>query len=126
MFLLQRRLDEIKKRKRNITILSLVIVALLGVVSQLYGLDFVTGMFLAIGIGFFVGVPLNGYYGKQESAILWEIQRMATYNPKCFNCGKEIPQGNFKLCPFCGKSLKTGYHYSEVFQSFQNCSLMKI
>ena len=25
---------------------------------------------------------------------------------KCPNCGKEIPQGNYTFCPFCGNSLK--------------------
>lgn len=24
---------------------------------------------------------------------------------KCFNCEKEIPQGNYAFCPFCGKSI---------------------
>ena len=35
-----------------------------------------------------------------------QIEQLSKSVGKCPDCGKEIPQGNFTFCPFCGKSLK--------------------
>ena len=35
-----------------------------------------------------------------------QIKQLTNRGNKCPNCGKEIPQGDFGFCPFCGTSLK--------------------
>jgi len=36
-----------------------------------------------------------------------QIEQLSKSAGKCPDCGKEIPQGSFAFCPFCGTSLKT-------------------
>jgi intracellular septation protein A len=105
LFLLQRRLEEIRRSKRNFTITVIVLTILSGVILNIYGVDLFTGLILCT-VGTLTVWFIQNYYGKQEAGILWHIQQMAITIPKCPNCGKEIPQGNFEFCPFCGKSLK--------------------
>ena len=33
------------------------------------------------------------------------IEKLESEEKKCPKCGKEMPQGNFDFCPFCGKPL---------------------
>jgi intracellular septation protein A len=105
LFLLQRRLEEIRRSKRNFTITVIVLTILSGVILNIYGVDLFTG-FILCAFGTLTVWVIQNYYGKQEAGILWHIHQMAITIPKCPNCGKEIPQGNFEFCPFCGKSLK--------------------
>jgi hypothetical protein len=84
----------------------LVLAILSGVIFNIYGIDLFTGLILWISFGILAMWFVQSYYGKQEAGILWHIEQMAITIPKCPNCGKEIPQGNFEFCPFCGKSLK--------------------
>ena len=78
---------------------------ILGVGGNLAGFDFFAVMAVALAITA-VGVIVDKHYAKQQSAILWEIQRMAAISPNCPSCGKDVPQGNFEFCPFCGAPLK--------------------
>ena len=43
--------------------------------------------------------------GKEYSSLIKEIEEMTIQTPKCNDCGKELPQGDFEFCPYCGKSL---------------------
>jgi len=60
------------------------------------------GIILA-GTGFFATI----YYGHQYDKLLDSLKIMATPFLTCPKCGKEIPQGNYVFCPFCGASLKS-------------------
>jgi len=86
---------------------------ILGIVDSVIGFGFEPilgqyGTFMGIA-----GIPLAGlglgygvYSNYQYQKLLQQLKEMAIVNPKCPNCGKEIPQGNFEFCPFCGKTLK--------------------
>jgi rRNA maturation endonuclease Nob1 len=57
-------------------------------------------------VGTAVVLSANIYFSKEEGKILELIQQLAMSIPKCTSCGKQIPQGNFDFCPFCGNPLK--------------------
>ena len=52
------------------------------------------------------GLPAIIYYDRQYRKLLDQLKKMATTFPTCPKCGKEIPQGNYAFCPFCGAPLK--------------------
>ena len=57
----------------------------------------------------FIIDKLNFLFNLSKEAIQKRREKRrqeAEEKPKCPNCGKEIPQGNYTFCPFCGKSLK--------------------
>jgi len=35
-----------------------------------------------------------------------ELLKLGASSKSCANCGKQLSQGNFEFCPFCGNSLK--------------------
>lgn len=104
LFLLQRRLNEIKNYKRYALILGITFSIVLALI---WPFDFFIGLFLAMFVGTAIVWGVEWHYRKEEFRILQMIQKMAISIPKCPKCGKEIPQGNFDFCPFCGNSLKT-------------------
>ena len=62
------------------------------------------------GVGVFLcgfGLVLSLFYYSERNLLLMQLKGMATKTPTCSNCGKPIPQGKYKLCPFCGSSLET-------------------
>jgi hypothetical protein len=62
------------------------------------------------GVGVFLcvfGLVLSLFYYSERNLLLMQLKGMATKTPTCSNCGKPIPQGKYKLCPFCGFSLET-------------------
>ena len=75
LILLQRRLQEVKNKKRVIIILNLIFVIIFGIIWFQYGYDYVIGFIIALGIVVFAGMPLYDRYAKQESALLLEIQQ---------------------------------------------------
>ena len=88
-------------------VLAIIGFELRGVIEDV-GWDFgwvligIIGIFLA-GIGFFASI----YYEDQYHKLLDSLKIMATTFLTCPKCGKEIPQGNYVFCPFCGASLKS-------------------
>ena len=61
------------------------------------------------GVGVFLcvfGLVLSLFYYSERNLLLMQLKGMATKTPTCSNCGKPIPQGKYKLCPFCGSSLE--------------------
>lgn len=62
------------------------------------------------GVGAFLcvfGLVLSLFYYSERNLFLMQLKGMATKTPTCSNCGKPIPQGKYKLCPFCGSELET-------------------
>lgn len=106
---LQEKIKEAKGRERSGWIAFII-----GVVFAVMGFgfsDFLGQGGTLMGIG---GILLAGigavesfYYTYQHSKLLEQLKKMATVTPTCPKCGKEIPQGNYAFCPFCGASLKS-------------------
>jgi hypothetical protein len=103
---LQEAIKETKRRKISGWIEFIIGTGLMGVGLFLidpplsYWLLF-GGLFLAI-LGFY-SINVNV---RKESLLRKELSLMPKVTSKCLSCGKEIPQGNFDFCPFCGNSLK--------------------
>ena len=106
---LQERIKEAKEREKSgrITFIVGVVLATIG-----FGLGGILGLggtligmlgVLLAGIGFFELI----YYTYQYYKLLDQLKKMATTFPTCPKCGKEIPQGNYAFCPFCGAPLKS-------------------
>lgn len=91
-----------------------LLICVLGVVLAIAGFGF--GSFFEQGAATLAevgGILLAGfgfvwyfYYSNQYFKLLEQLKRMAVANPKCSTRGKELPQGNYAYCPFCGNSLK--------------------
>ena len=77
LFLLENKLKNIKSQKRWITISSFVIAFVLSFYWHDNGLDYFTGFFIWITVGFAVIFVSSYYYGKQEAKIIWQIQQIA-------------------------------------------------
>jgi hypothetical protein len=56
-------------------------------------------VFAALG---FAGI---GYYSYQHMLLMKQLEKMTIKILTCPKCGKQIPQGNFTFCPFCGSPL---------------------
>ena len=106
LLLLQMQLDQVRKSRRNWAISLIVVAIFFGFVWNGYGFDFFTGLVLTMFFGTLGEYVVLDHYGKQETAILWQIEQMAAVIQKCPSCGKDVPQGNFDFCPFCGNSLR--------------------
>jgi len=76
LFLLQRKLDEIKKARRNINLFGIIGVIAFGLFCNFYGLDFPIGLTIAVGVGFVVMI-IGMRYNQLENSVIWEIQQMA-------------------------------------------------
>ena len=59
------------------------------------------GLFCIIGL-------VAGFYENHESSkYAEELRKIATVKPACPNCKRELPQGTFDFCPYCGNCLRT-------------------
>jgi ribosomal protein S27AE len=99
---LQEKLKSVKRNERgaDVVVILGVILAALGFAagSTLWG---VIGIITAAA-GVFYSVTFSSYYNR----LMKELEKMATPNSKCPKCGKELPNGNYRFCPFCGASLE--------------------
>ncbi|MEM3551885.1 MAG: zinc ribbon domain-containing protein [Conexivisphaerales archaeon] len=105
---LQEKIKEAKGRERSgmIAFIAGVIVASIGfalgeVLGEGWTLMGIGGILAAV-----IGIVESFYYGYQHSKLLEQLKKMAEALPACPKCGKEIPQGNYAFCPFCGTPLK--------------------
>jgi hypothetical protein len=115
---LQEKINEAKKKSRDagfivitgsaIITLGVIIggslIILIGTETQGYvflTICLITGALFAV-YGFYAANKYNNEYKN----LMKEFGEMTIQKPKCPNCGKELPEGNFEFCPFCGKSLK--------------------
>jgi hypothetical protein len=104
---LQKRLIELDNARGKAILLGIIGSIIFGFFWNVWlEYDFAVGFILVIAISIAISVPLDGYYKKEKMKMFFEIQQITRSIPKCANCGKEIPQGNFDFCPFCGNSLK--------------------
>jgi hypothetical protein len=78
LLILQRRLKEIRKSRRNWTIIVFVVAIFLGFIWNGYGFDFFTGLVLWMFFGTLAVWVVNNYYRKQELGILWQIEQVAS------------------------------------------------
>jgi uncharacterized membrane protein YjjP (DUF1212 family) len=66
--------------------------------------------FLVLGIAGVIGVLLFGTVSflakKTKTQLMKELDSLSMKVPTCQKCGKQIPQGNFTFCPFCGTALE--------------------
>ena len=81
LFLLKDRLGRIRKSKRNGVIAIWVCVIVAGLLwNVVYEFDFWIGFILVVGGATVVSWLIDGYYRKQEMAILWQIENMSRGN----------------------------------------------
>ena len=78
LFLLKDKLERVRKSKRNSIIALWVCVIVAGLLwNVVYEFDFWTGFILVVGGASVVSLLINGYYGKQEMAILLQKENMS-------------------------------------------------
>ena len=109
------KIEDARSEARNMGIFSLAcfVVAMVGFVLFLGfggGRAFVALGPLALVIlglaGFVLFSIAEWFYNQTKKRLISELNSMAIQIATCPNCGKELPKGNFELCPFCGKSLR--------------------
>jgi len=103
------RMKETKRRERiAIAFLFLgLIVAVVGFTFQWLGLFGTLGIWIGV-LGIVLAViEIIGYAANSiiYSKLMRESEAMAEAPPTCPRCGKEIPKGNHKFCPYCGSKL---------------------
>jgi hypothetical protein len=106
---LQEKIKDAKNRERSGHIFGLcgIILAVVGFTFYSYG--WLGWSPLALGIiGVIIaifGIFENLFYSRERIRLMRELERMATKILTCSKCGKQIPQGNYTFCPFCGSPL---------------------
>lgn len=108
--LLQEKFDKIINKRKIWTIVAVCAVSAgVGIFEVTYRFDvltFVTGIVVSAICGTAAIWFIQNYYGKQEDAIVRQIEQMVPVIPRCDNCGKEIPKNASYFCPFCGNPLE--------------------
>lgn len=103
---LQEQLKEVRRNERfaEIGFFIGIFVAMFGLIPNPFGRNWtiygIIGIFIAGG-----GLVSSIYMYRQHLFLMKQLGRLAIVNPKCPQCGKELPKGNYAFCPFCGKSL---------------------
>ena len=78
MFLLKDKLERVRKSRRNSTILVFVMVIVSGLFwNEYYEFDFLTGLILATVLGTVAVWLIRVYYGKQEIAVIRQIENLS-------------------------------------------------
>ena len=106
---LQEKIKEAKRGERSGTILSVV-----GIFAVAIGFGLIphigaiAGTFIGVGglIAIITGVFEWFYCSRQYLKLMEQFKALANVMPTCSKCGKQIPQGTYAFCPFCGTSLK--------------------
>jgi len=81
LFLLKDKLERVRKSKRNGIIAIWVCVIVAGLLwNVVYEFDFWLGFILVVGCATVASWLIGGYYGKQEMAILLQIENMSRGN----------------------------------------------
>ena len=108
---LQEEIREMRSRARLSAIVSMV-----GIAMVVYGFGFyffqladIFSLIVGIlGVVFaIVGLVFEYMANAVKKSLMSELAGMAIRTPKCSKCEKELPQGNFAFCPFCGNSVKS-------------------
>jgi hypothetical protein len=105
--------EKIKEERENAR--KCEIVSFLMLVAAFAGFTLYFGYYksiseLALGIIGVVGFFLFslGEYGSNmlKKRYMTELEKLGSKIPTCPKCGKQIPQGSYAFCPFCGASLR--------------------
>jgi len=98
---LRERIDEAKRSERNWGIMAtIVLIFAIGSYFLEVGLELV----IVQVIVFVVAVVMELLSTRNRIRLMEELRKMALVEP-CPKCGKQIPEGNFAFCPFCGANL---------------------
>lgn len=107
--LLQEMMRDAKRNERGglLTCLIAVVVSVAGFsTTSLAGNSVklgVVGLVIAA-----VGFAVYFYYAHLYSRLVGQLAKIAFKSAvQCPQCGKELPEGEFGFCPFCGSSLKS-------------------
>ncbi len=111
----QTRLDALSERMREarsnsrsgiyLNIMGAAVISAGIVLSLFAGFNYAVfcaliGLMVTV-IGFYFAVK----YGRECSSLKKEFEEIIIQIPKCGSCERELPQGDFWACPFCGKSI---------------------
>lgn len=77
LFLLKDKLERVRKARRNSVIGVFALVIISALLWNGYGLNFTIGLILAVVLATVATMVINGYYGKQEIAVLKQIENMS-------------------------------------------------
>lgn len=103
---IQEELKEAKGNQRHGSILVIVGAILTGAgfaladVSQSALYLGILGVLLVVS-----GIVYGAYYVAKVTKLKEQLKTMAIKIVICPKCGKEIPEGNYTFCPFCGSPL---------------------
>ena len=61
-----------------------------------------TAMSIAVAV---IGIFLVFHENGKKETLMKELESLAHRAPICPKCSKQIPQGNYTFCPFCGSPL---------------------
>jgi len=76
LFLLKDRLKQIRKARRNATILSLSLSFLAALAVQVFWFEFIIGGLVWASIGILFALTVNRHYNMKEAQVLWQIEHL--------------------------------------------------
>jgi uncharacterized membrane protein len=59
---------------------------------------------LSVGVAV-IGIFFVVYENGKKERLMKELESLGHGSPICPRCGKQIPEGNYTFCPFCGSPL---------------------
>jgi hypothetical protein len=76
LLLLKSRLKQIRKDRRNATILSLAMSFLAALAIQVFWFDFIIGGLVWASIGILFALTVIRHYNMKEAQVLWQIEQL--------------------------------------------------
>jgi len=106
---LQERIGEAARRERRG--FTLFVAAMLLIVISIFMIVLLPPSPIPIAVvimSAFLAVLQNSlvrHYGGEKKRLIEELANFAFENSMCPECGKQMPQRNLTVCPFCGSAL---------------------
>ncbi len=105
LFYLKEKLDDVKRKQKYVALVLLILPFFVFLMWDVVTETFDLGLFfIAVIAGGTFSTIVSSYYGERTRRITRQIERMG-FRTACVNCKKEIPQEDFKFCPYCGTGL---------------------
>jgi len=102
---LKEKLDNLQRKQKYVALVLLILPFFVFLIWDVVAETFDLGMlFIALIAGGTFSTIVSRYYGERAGRLARQIERMG-FRTECLNCKKEIPQGDFKFCPYCGTAL---------------------